>query len=204
VNRLIKSDEELIEAIRQGGDMRMQALKKIFEDQAKRDKAIRYVMSRGCPRQDAEDIYQDAIIIFDSKASSGEFLQLNSIEGYILSIVKHNWYNRYRKYQRQSDEEIQEDMVMDEDASRYYERQERGVMMRRILALIGERCQQLLLMNVQGYTMSEIAVRLQMPTDVRVRKEKYRCLSRLRSKVQEDDYIRDFIKTHLTSGPYEN
>ena len=193
----------MVEAIRQGGDMRMQALKNIFKDKIRRNKAISYLMSRGCPRQDAEDLYQDAIIIFDNKASKGEFVQLDSIEAYVLTIVKHGWYNRYRKFQRESDQQVEEDMLTDHDASIYYERQERGIMMKRILALIGQRCQEMLLMYTHGFSMNEIASRLNMSNDIHVRKEKYRCLNRMRQKIQQDDDLRIFIKTHLTPGQYE-
>lgn len=199
MNRHFKTDTEIIEAIRMGGDSRLQALRNIFMDQSKRNKAIRYLKSRGCTLQDAEDLYHDAMIIFDSKASAGEFVKMDSIEAYMMAIVKHGWYNKYRKNRRQSNDEVKEDMLMDVDASAYYERQERGHVMKRILTLVGERCQQLLLMFTQGYAMTEIADRLNMQTDVRVRKEKYRCLNRIRLKIQNDKALSLFIKSQLTS-----
>ena len=196
-------DEMLISDIRHGGKKRVEALEYIFKDQAQRNKIIRFLKSKGCVEQDAEDLYQDAIIIFDRKAASGEFLSMSSIENFIFSIVKLNWYNRYRQYQRTPDADTLFDSKLEEDVSAYYERQERHIMLERILDMFGERCKKLLLLFSQGYSMEDIAEQLGISDRFYARKEKYRCLNRIRMKVQNNEELARYIKNQLSPGDYE-
>ncbi len=203
MNRLKTSDNDLIKAIRTGGEVRMRALEQIFKNEGKRLSVIRYLKSKGCSQHDAEDLYQDAIIIFERKVSAGEFMQLASIDNYIFSIVKLNWYNKYRKNQRQSGNEITDDLLLERDVSAYYERQERKGIMNQILSLIGERCKKLLLMFTQSYSMEDIAREIGLTDNVHARKEKYRCLNRMRVKVQNDKALASYIKNQLMPRPDE-
>ena len=193
----------LIKDIRQGGGKRIEALEYIFKDQAQRNKVIRFLKSKGCAEQDAEDLYQDAIIIFDRKAASGEFMQMSSIENFIFSIVKLNWYNRYRQHQKRQDVDVLLERELVEDVSTYYERQERHEMLERILDMFGERCKELLLLFSQGYSMEDIAKRLEITDRFYARKEKYRCLNRIRMKVQADEELAKYIKNQLSPGENE-
>ena len=184
--------------MRKGGGLRDQALKKIFLNQTKRLGVLRYLTSKGCSKQDSEDLYHDAIVIFNRKVMSNEFLSIKSIHSYIFNIAKLNWYNKYRHNRRRTEEDIDDQDKIDEDVSTYYDRQERAEMLSKILGSFGERCKKMLLMQSQGYELTEIAKTLDMVDAERVRKEKYRCLNRMRKSVLQDKNFATYIKTHLS------
>ena len=181
----------------------MKALEYIFKSKEKRNGVIRYLKSKGCTQYDAEDLYQDAIIIFDRKVVSGDYLSLSTIDNYIFSIVKLSWLNKYRQNKRRAEEKIEEEMIAEEAVAIYYGRQERATMMRKILSLFGERCLKMLHLFVHGYPIDDIAKAVGMVDAVRVRKEKYRCLNRMRRSVQQHPEFANFIKSQLTPGKNE-
>jgi len=163
---------ELIEAIRSGGASRLHALEQIFKNTQSRAKVIRFLKSKGCRNEDAEDLYQDAMIIFDRRITEGELLERASIENYIYGIVKLNWYNKFRSYNKEEDIVVVENQYLVEDVSIYYERKERSDVYVRVINLLGERCRQLLLLANQGFSTLEIAEKLALDNTTRVQKEK--------------------------------
>lgn len=202
MNDQLKTDDELIAGMRKGGSHQHAALKQIFLDQSKRRAVIGYLTSKGCSQQDAEDLYQDAIIIFVGKVVGNDYLSLKSIDSYVFNIAKLNWYNKFRQNRKRAAGEIDGRDAIEEDVSKYYDRQERAEILKRVLDKFGERCKRMLLMFSQGYQLSEIAETLKMVDAERARKEKYRCLNRMRKRVQQDETLGNFIKTHLM--PDEN
>ena len=194
-----KNDAALIEAIRTGGKNRMDALRQIFENTSDRFKILRYLKSKGCPREDAEDIYQDAIIIFDRKVVDGEYMAMASIENFIFSIVKMNWLNKFRSYQRQSENEIEDDMLVEEDVTAYYNRKEKAETLSKVINLVNERCRKILTLFSEGLKTDAIADELNLIDKVRVQKEKYRCLNRIRQKLRANPTLAAYIKNQLAT-----
>ncbi len=198
MSKVINNDARLIRAIRNGGQERLNALRSIFQDDAKRLKVIRYLTSKGCTREDAEDLYQDAIIIFDRKVVVGDFMELSSIENYIFGIAKLNWFNKFRSYQKRESETVIDEFEVEADVSYYYERNERAEILKQVVNLLGEKCRKLLMLFAHGYSIDAIAKELNFVNKTRATKEKYRCLNRLRQKMRRNSSLANYVKSELT------
>lgn len=194
-------DRKLLAAIQHGGKERLLALESIYRETECRELSIRYLMSRGCLKHDAEDIFQDAIIIFDKKVSKGEFRGDSSIQNFIISIVKHCWLNHYRKIKRRKSliEVRPPEPEIGYAVDKYYGMIKKRDMMKKILSSLGPRCKKILMMFCYRYETEHIATATGMSGPVQVRKEKYRCLNRMRIRVSEDPEFARYIKNHLSA-----
>ena len=194
MKRQRRNDQELIEEIRVGGARRMSALEEIFKDQSQRQFMLRYLTSKGCSSVDAEDLIQDAMIIFHRKVLDNVDLNIDSIDGYIFNVVKLKWLNRYRSNKKIVNSEVEADLKADPTIVAHMTRQNNGQLLKEVLNNFGERCREMLLMFSQGYDLAEIATSLNMVDAERVSKEKYRCLNRIRKTVLKNRNLGQYIK----------
>lgn len=172
----------------------MSALEEIFKDQSQRQFMLRYLTSKGCSSVDAEDLIQDAMIIFHRKVLDNVDLNIDSIDGYIFNVVKLKWLNRYRSNKKIVNSEVEADLKADPTIVAHMTRQNNGQLLKEVLNNFGERCREMLLMFSQGYDLAEIATSLNMVDAERVSKEKYRCLNRIRKTVLKNRNLGQYIK----------
>lgn len=195
------TDQELIEAIRSGGESRIHALREIYNRRAARQRMIGYLINKGCDLEDAEDLFQDAFVIFDQNIRSNKFLGQSSIYNYLFGIIKRRWLNKYRSVQRHKSADLGQSAEADIDDSlnRYYELQGRKAVLEEVMSLLGERCRAILHLFSENYSMEEISKKIGINDGERVRKEKYRCLMRLRQKIQAQPALMQQLKNELNS-----
>ncbi|MBL7774856.1 MAG: sigma-70 family RNA polymerase sigma factor, partial [Saprospiraceae bacterium] len=67
------TDEALIAGIQNGGSAREEALKRIYLKPGLRETVIRYVLDHGGSRQDAQDIFQESLVLLDRNLREGRF-----------------------------------------------------------------------------------------------------------------------------------
>ncbi len=59
-------------------------------------KCLGFLKINGAPVDEAEDIYQDAVIVFYEKVLDKSYTQQSSIQVYLNSICRYHWLNRIR------------------------------------------------------------------------------------------------------------
>lgn len=193
----LKTDQELVSAIKKGGEARTRALRQIFSNERERRKIIGFLVQKGCSNEDAEDLFQDAFVIFDQNIRAGRFHWESNLYNYLFGIVKMIWLNKHRMLQRYRSTEKIPDAEIESYVLAYYEREAKNVLYRQLLNLLGKRCRTILTMYSEGYTTEEIGREADISDDVRLRKEKYRCLVRLRKKIQSNPTIMQLIKNEM-------
>lgn len=104
-----------------------------------------YVQSHGGNEQDAEDLLQEAIVVFWQKVCSGKFELTSKIGTYLLAVVKNKWYAEIRKRNKFADAEISEEVNDGEDSQlEIVIFEEKQQMVRQALEEIDPSCKQLL------------------------------------------------------------
>ncbi|XOV67849.1 MAG: RNA polymerase sigma factor [Fluviicola sp.] len=157
----------------------------------------RFLASKGCPTSDAEDVFQEALLIFSRKLDEPDFELTVEPFHYVKNTCKFIWYNASRKNAKMRTEEISELTDFEED-----EWMEKELKLRRIetaITKIGQKCQQLLkLFYGGGVTMSEIAKKLGMRNDKVAKAQKYRCIHKVKEVLENTDPASDdysFLKS---------
>jgi len=156
-----------------------------------------YLASKGCPTTDAEDVFQEALLIFSRKLDEPDFELTVEPFHYVKNTCKFIWYNVSRKNAKLRTDEISDTADFEDD-----QWIEKELKLRRIetaITKVGQKCQQLLKMFYGGgSTMSEIAKKLGMRNDKVAKAQKYRCIHKVKEVLENTDTSSDdysFLKS---------
>lgn len=145
----------------------------------------KFLKSKGCPATDAEDLFQEALVIFCRKKQETDFLLSVEPFHYVKNICKLLWYNEARRRQKHPGIELTPDMQAPENDWMQREMQMIGI--EKALGKLGRQCQEILqLFYGLGWKMDAIARKTGLRSDKVVKAQKYRCLHKAKELVQND------------------
>lgn len=193
------TEDQLLAAIKAGGNIRQTAIRNIYEDRDLKKKVIDFVKNHGGNVEDGQDMYHEGIIVLDRNIREEKFRGESSIQGYLYSICRFLWMNRTRK---QAKTRLTEDNQAFEGASDFtpessYFDEERKSVLRQILEKLGDRCQKILNLWQLSYSMEEIAETMGLANEQQARKAKYRCHLSLVELLEQNPNLSELLKTVL-------
>lgn len=145
----------------------------------------RYMRSLGCNSTNAEDIFQEALVIFARKRTQSDFELTVDPFHYVKNTCKFLWYNQSRKESKHRTGELSDNFAEEEDDAWFIREQQLAVIEKALLKL-GEKCQQLLqLFYGKGWSMTDIAKKIGLRNDKVAKAQKYRCLAKAKEEVQK-------------------
>lgn len=159
---------------------RKMALQYLFEDTRLRQAAGAYVRRHGGNHQDGEDVFQEAIILFDRKIRQGAFLAQGSLEAYFMGIVRWHWFNQQQR-PGQTTVFLGEDPpepAPEGDPELQYLLTERREQLEQLLEQLTDKCRNILKMYQLDYSMDEIARALGFANSGVAKKEAFLCRKR--------------------------
>ena len=191
---------ELIEALT-GPDasLRKAALRHLFEHSALRHMTITHVQTHGGNRQDGEDVFQEAIILFDRKLRQGAFRGESNLETYFMGIVRWRWFN---EQQRPGPSAIVQyadtpEPPPDGDPELEYLLTERREQLEKLLEQLSDKCRTILKMYQLEYTMDDIARALGFAGSAVAKKEAFLCRKRFHAILKKvPELWQDIIKNN--------
>lgn len=177
------NDSTIITLLRTGsGDKALDALYVSFP-------AVRKMIRQtGGRSQDAEDIFQEALIILCRKIASGDFTLTARLSTWLYSVCRHLWKDELKKKNRQipgdpedllppADEAVLDAIVEQEQQNRLAEK---------VLDELGDRCRELLLLYYKaGLKLKDIASKMGYNSEATAKNQKYKCLEGARNKLKE-------------------
>lgn len=145
----------------------------------------RYLRSLGCPSTDAEDIFQEALVIFARKRTEHNFELTVEPFHYVKNTCKFLWYNQSRKESKRKTSELTENYSEESDDA-WFVREQQLATIEKALLKLGEKCQQLLqLFYGKGWSMADIAKKIGLRNDKVAKVQKYRCLTKAKEEVEK-------------------
>lgn len=141
----------------------------------------RYVRRHGGHALDAQDVFQDALVIFYEKAVAGELALTVPASQYLLGVSRHLWQRERERRHRFTTEDLSaaHDQQPDEPAA------ETSVSVLDFVERLGERCRTVLLAFYYfRQPLAQIAAAQQYATVRSATVQKYKCLERLRNAVR--------------------
>lgn len=178
------TDEALVTGIQAGGSAREEALKRLYLLPGLREAVIRHVLDHGGSRQDAQDIFQEALVLLDRNLREGRFEGKSSLSTYFVAIAKWRWVTVRRQQGRFTDLAPAHYDAEVESPEAEKIRSEYRDLFQEALGQIGERCRDLLRLYQLEYSMDEIADRMQYQSADVAKKEAYRCRMRFRELLE--------------------
>jgi len=189
-----RTDESLLAAIQSGGQAREEALQYFYLLPGLRETVARYVMDNGGSRTDVQDVFQEALVLFDRNLREGRFEGKSALPTYFVGIAKWRWVSMRRqqgRYQELSPAQYDGEVESPEAETL---RAEHRDLLTEAMGHIGERCRELLRLYQLDYAMDEIAGKMGYSGADVAKKEAYRCRMRLREHLENHPHWAEYVK----------
>jgi RNA polymerase sigma factor (sigma-70 family) len=147
-----------------------------------------WIQNHGGSQADADDVFQESMVVLFEKAQFEEFRLSCKIGTYLFAVSKHLWYKRIQKLQKQpillpdnAGNDGGADWKYDDDIKSHKEREEHYSQLNAALEQLGEPCRSLILAFYnQDKSMQEISEQFGYTNAENAKNQKYKCLNRLR------------------------
>jgi len=169
------SDAERLQGIRRGDRHAVEALYRDYFD-----RIAHYISQNSGSRDHAKDVFQDALVVLYQKSQSPDFQLTASMYTYLFSVCRNLWLKKLRKSGKEEvTTELEGEYTADTPDEKELEEQARFQLYRRKLRDLGEGCQQILRLSVQGLNMKQIVAQLGLSSEGYARKKKFKCKEQL-------------------------
>jgi RNA polymerase sigma factor (sigma-70 family) len=153
----------------------------------------RFVRKMGGSLADAQDIFQDALVIYYEKKSQEELVQPKNPEAYLVGISKHLWIRKFKQDRNKvSFSDFEHELSIPSD---YFPEFNSQVLLN-FLEKAGKKCLDLLRsFYYDKNSMQEIALGLGYKNERSATVQKYKCIEKVRDSIKEKSIgYEDFIK----------
>jgi RNA polymerase sigma factor (sigma-70 family) len=177
------NEKEVFERIQRGDEKTLEFLyKKYYRMMTK------LVITNSGTEDEARDIYQDALIVFWQKATSGNLVLTSKISTYIYSICQNLWRKELDRKKRLSNEEKDTAVSMDMESA------EKEKIIARCMDQLGETCKKVLMYYYfEEMSMQDIAEKLGFANTDTAKTKKYKCKKKLDELVKAQYSEQDFL-----------
>jgi RNA polymerase sigma factor (sigma-70 family) len=189
------SNTDIILSIQLGGNERSRALHKIFENNDLHSAITKYVLTHRGSEQDAQDVFQETLILFDRQVRLAKFRGNCDWKTYFVSIAKWQWFSVLRKsapIHAHVEEAVhsRDEAVMDVESG--FIDSERREIIDKILEQMGEPCKGVLKLYKLSFSMEEIGQKLGMTPDS-VKTRACKCREQFRSFVEKNPHYKNLL-----------
>lgn len=166
------TDEKIIALIQEGRHDR--AFLKLYKGYPQVEKLI---CSKGGQKEDAQDVFQEALIILCRKIKNGEFVLKAQLSTYLYSVCSFIWSDELKKRKKWQATEHGE--LKSDENDEAIQREQKFTLAEKALEKLGEKCRDILsLFYFKSFSMQKIAEKLGYKTTSSVKTQKYKCLER--------------------------
>jgi len=192
------TDNELLQILRSDAAPD-EAIRQLYRSQFGITKA--YINQNNGSDEDAEDIFQEVILVFIELVKKDKFRGESSISTFLYAITRNTWLNELKKRGRSKlrDEKFEKAKDNTEmDISHYMVNRELKTQLMRLIDSLGETCKKILLaFYYDNLAIKEILQNLQYENEQVVRNKKYKCLKQMEQMLAEQTQLAKNLKSIL-------
>lgn len=147
----------------------------------------RFILKNSGSREDAEDIYQEALIILIRKVNTPEFILTSSLNTYLYSICRFLWSERLKKQSKHIEVDIEKNQhaSIAHELDTLYKTESEHKLAEKAFQQLGEKCKHLLLLfYFKKMSMRDIALKLNFRSEKVAKNQKYRCIDKAKENLQ--------------------
>jgi len=188
-------EQEIPSLIRQGKDrVVIPLLYKILFPKVKA-----YILRNRGSKEDADDVFQDAVLLFYTQVVENKFNDKYTVYGYVYRLSINRWLNKIRKDKKLvfveglQDEEDRVDERADMRALNVLLNHEN--VLRKLFSGIGEKCIEILTYTIYYNLMLEdIVLRMGFTSEGAVKMQLKRCKGKLYKEIEKDPSLIEKLK----------
>lgn len=153
-----------------------------------------YVVKNSGTEEDAQDVFQDALVVFYKNIVKPEFVLSAKVSTYLFAICRRLWLNKIRNNRvmiaNREIEDVDERLVVDFDFHLNDQPTDKVAQMIELLDSIGDNCREILhSFYFSKLSLEEIALKLDYSNEQVARQQKYRCMQRMRKLMMDRNAI---------------
>jgi RNA polymerase sigma factor (sigma-70 family) len=187
------SDEEIIVGLKERDSQTLQYIYKNHYDPVRQ-----LINNNSGSDDDAEDVFQEAlIIVFKRLGEDDQFELTSAFKTYIYSVSRLIWLKKLRDQRKMDVSELKREMeeyIEFEEPPPVQDKDLRMAIYQRNLLLIPGDCQNILRMTAENIKSKDIAEKLGFRSESYVRKRRHFCKEFLVNKIKEDAEYRDMFE----------
>jgi RNA polymerase sigma factor (sigma-70 family) len=154
-----------------------------------------YILKHSGTKEEAEDLFQDCVLIIYTKSSEQTLGEVDNIGGFMMQIIKNLWINRVKRKARQQYMDVLPEFSEELGLVEMLENEEKTKLIHWMLDQIGDKCRDLLLLSVfQKFSMEEIAVKLGYTSANAAKTNNYRCKEKLIQLIEKNPGLKISLK----------
>ncbi|MCF8396621.1 MAG: sigma-70 family RNA polymerase sigma factor [Bacteroidales bacterium] len=185
------SVEELLEGIRQHNTDVLKFIYRSYYPQIQH-----LVVTNSGNDDDAQDIYQDALIVIYKKILKNEIQLVDCSFGtYLYSICKLLWLKQLEKKKQNNDFYPEDDVIVDdnEELLQEFEQMEKFKLFQKHFRSLRKDCRKVLELSLEKVPLKKIAEIMGYKSDKYAKKRKYQCKEKLVDNIKKDPKFKEFI-----------
>lgn len=195
------SDQTIIDSIRNGEKIEPTVrylYANYFESLAS------YVRSNNGNDQDAEDIFQECIVVFIDTVRQGKFRGDSKVKTFLYAIMRNLWLNELKRRNRATHRETKyydENPKIEESVHVSLRENEVKIQVASLVAQLGENCQKILnLFYYQEMPMKEIYQEMGYENEQIARNMKYKCMKKMHALLDANEDMKQHFKSLFVHG----
>lgn len=151
----------------------------------------RFVTRNRGDSTEAEDIFQEALIVLIKSSKQKSFALNCTIKTFLFSIIRNKWFQTLDRNRRMVDVQDLDEFAIQEDITEYedYVNMQKWIIHRHFLRL-SEKCQKILLLYLDQVPMSEIAREMGYKTTKYASKRRHECNHSLIKRILNDPNLK--------------
>lgn len=184
-------EDEMLKGILEGNDI---IIKHIYRKNLPSVK--RYVTSNSGTSSDAEDIFQEALIVIYEKVREGQLQLKSSLSTFIFSICKNIWLKVLRRKNRGFVRLDAGDLISEENLIESIENSEKYLLYRKYFQKLDSGCQLVISLFISG-TKTEEVMSITGYSNAHVRKKRFECKRKLIEMIERDPAFQEHTHTSI-------
>lgn len=192
------ADREIVEAIRSEKSLDA-TVRHLYRQHF--DALANYVRSNSGKEEDAEDFFQEVLVVFIDTVKKGKFRGDSSIKTFLYAIMRNLWLNELKRRSNAQRRETTyyEQSETEEDARESVHESETLKQILTFFERLGENCKKILVMYYyQELSMKDIAAAMHYDSEQVARNTKYKCSKKLTTILDSNPALKDAFRNLLT------
>lgn len=184
--KVTNNKSEILKSIKTGEHNK--ALSYLYETTLK--KVRQYIMKNKGSKDDANDIFQDSVIIFFNQVRSNKFDEKYDIDAFIFSVSRNLWIDKIRRDSKMVNYEFPDQFQNESDNKNHLDdliTKEKSSAMHAVFSKLDEKCKKILSYVIYDkLSMKQICEKMGYSSEDVAKTNHYRCKQALTKIVKND------------------
>lgn len=152
-------------------------------------KISKWITNNNGSKEEAQDIFQDSILVFYSYVLKDKFDVNANVDAFIFKIAKNKWINYIKKENKKSP--IEGDIAINMEPTTSTIQQNNQQLINELLEQLGKVCKEILTYTIfYKISMEDVCARMNYNNPNTAKTKNYKCKQRLKNLINENSSIK--------------